>query len=418
MDIRETFRSALDGLSANKMRSLLSILGIVIGIAAVVAIVAITQGSQKRVLENIKSLGVNLITVSPGTIKGAAGRRFQERTNIFTKKDGEIILKKAPAVAKVVPVVRRNLLLKYKDKNTQITVYGVTPPYEDVLNFYVQNGRFITEEDLDTFSTVIVIGQEVAQDLFGNENPVGKEIIVNPPNNPLKRHKFKVVGVMEPKGQVMFLNFDNQAFIPLTAAQKRILNTDYVDSFYIQAKDEKSMDDALAQIDAILYLKFQDDSKYTVLSQEEILSTMQSITGTLTIMLAGIAAVSLLVGGIGIMNIMLVSVTERTREIGIRMAVGAKRVDILLQFLWESILLCLIGGAVGVAVGVIGSKLITSIGLRIIPMGPASAPPEVVISPQIILLAFGFAMAVGLFFGVYPANKASKLDPVQALMYE
>ncbi|HHF99061.1 MAG TPA: FtsX-like permease family protein [Candidatus Aerophobetes bacterium] len=418
MDIRETFRSALDGLSANKMRSLLSILGIVIGIAAVVAIVAITQGSQKRVLENIRSLGTNLITVAPGTIRGAAGRVARERTNIFTTEDGELILKKARAVAQVVPVVRRNLLLKYKDKNTQITVYGVTPPYEDVLNFHVQNGRFITERDLDTFSTVIVIGKQVAEDLFGNENPLGKDIIVNPPGKPLQKHKFKVVGVMQPKGQVMFLNFDNQAFIPLTTAQKRILNTNYVNSFYIQAKDEKSMDEALAQIDAILYLKFQDDSKYTVLSQEEILSTMQNITGTFTIMLAGIAAVSLLVGGIGIMNIMLVSVTERTREIGIRMAVGARRIDILFQFLWESVLLCLIGGAIGIATGVFGSKLITSIGVRIIPMGPASAPSEIVISPQTILLAFGFATAIGLFFGVYPASKASKMDPVQALMYE
>lgn len=418
MDIKETFRSALDGLSANKMRSFLSILGIVIGIAAVVAIVAITQGSQKRVLENIRSLGTNLITVAPGTIRGAAGRIAQERTNIFVKEDAEFILKKAPAVAQVVPVVRSNLLLKYKDKNTQITVYGVTPAYEDVLNFYVQNGRFIAREDIETFSPVIVIGQQVAKDLFANENPLGKDIIVNPPNKPLQKHKFKVVGVMRPKGQVMFLNFDNQAFVPLSTAQKRILNTNYVNSFYIQAKDEKSMDDALAQIDAILYLKLQDDSKYTVLSQEEILSTMQSITGTLTFMLAGIAAVSLLVGGIGIMNIMLVSVTERTREIGIRMAVGAKRVDILLQFLWESVLLCLIGGAIGVAAGVFGSKLITSIGLRVVPMGPASATPEMIISPETIILALGFATAVGLFFGVYPANKASKLDPVQALMYE
>jgi len=417
MDIRETFRSALDGLSANKMRSLLSILGIVIGIAAVVAIVAITQGSQQRVLESIRSLGTNLITVSPGTMGGAAGRRAQERTDVFTIKDGELILKKASAVAEVVPIMRRNLLLKHEDKNTQITVYGVTPQYEGVLNFHVQTGRFVTNQDLKTFATVIVLGQQVAKDLFGNENPVGKDIIVNPPNNPLQKHKFTVVGIMEPKGQVMFLNFDNQAFIPLTTAQKRILNTKYVNSFYIQAKDEKSMDEALAQIDAILYQKLQDDSMYSVFSQEEILSTMQNITGVFTIMLAGIAAVSLLVGGIGIMNIMLVSVTERTREIGIRMAVGAKRVDILLQFLWESVLLCLIGGAIGVVVGVFGSKLVTSIGMRVIPMGPLSTP-STVISPEIILLALGFATAVGLFFGVYPANKASKMDPVQALMYE
>ncbi|MEA1965581.1 MAG: ABC transporter permease [Candidatus Aerophobetes bacterium] len=418
MEVRESFRSALDGLKANRMRSFLSMLGIVIGIAAVVAIVAITQGSQQQVSESIQSLGTNLITVSPGREEGRAGRRGRVKTDVFTREDGQLINEKAPAVTRVVPMVRENLLLKYKDSNTEIMVYGITPEYEKVLNFHTQTGRFIVNRDLETFSTVIVLGQEVAKDLFEGEDPIGKDIMVNPPNAPLQKHKFRVVGVMESKGQVMFQNFDEQAFIPLATAQKRLLNTKYVQSFYTQAKDEESMDDALAQIDAILYQKFQDDSEYTIVSQQEILSTMESITGIFTVMLAGIAGVSLLVGGIGIMNIMLVSVAERTREIGIRMAVGAKRVDILWQFLWESILLCLIGGAVGVAVGWIGSKLFTLIGARIMPMGPGSTPSSAVISPEIILIALGFATAVGLFFGVYPANKASKMDPVQALMYE
>jgi len=418
MDVRESLRSALDGLGANRMRSLLSVLGIVIGIAAVVAIVAITQGSQQQVSESIQSLGTNLITVTPGTERGFAGRRAEEKTDVFTTADGQRLSEKAPAVARVVPMVSSRLLLKYRDNNTQIQVYGITPEYEEVLNFHVQTGRFIVERDLDTFNTAIVLGQEVVENLFEGEDPIGKEIMVNSPTNPLQKHKFTVVGVMESKGQVMFQNFDEQSFIPLTTAQKRILNTDYVQSLYVQAKNEESMDDALAQIDAILYQKLQDDSEYTITSQQEILSAMKNITGIFTMMLAGIAGVSLLVGGIGIMNIMLVSVTERTREIGIRMAVGAKRADILWQFLWESVLLCLIGGVVGVAVGWIGSKLFTLIGTRILPMGPGSASSSAVISPEVILLALGFATAVGLFFGVYPANKASKLNPVEALSYE
>jgi len=418
MDVRESLRSALDGLGANRMRSLLSVLGIVIGIAAVVAIVAITQGSQQQVSESIQSLGTNLITVTPGTERGFAGRRAQEKTDVFTAADAQRITEKAPAVARVVPMVSSRLLLKYRDNNAQIHVYGITPEYEEVLNFHIQTGRFIVERDLDTFNTAIVLGQQVVEDLFEGEDPIGREIMMNSPANPLQRHKFTVVGVMESKGRVMFQNFDEQAFIPLTTAQKRILNTDYVQSLYVQAKNEESMDDALAQIDAILYQKLQDDSEYTITSQQEILSAMENITGIFTMMLAGIAGVSLLVGGIGIMNIMLVSVTERTREIGIRMAVGAKRADILWQFLWESVLLCLIGGVVGVAVGWIGSKLFTLIGARILPMGPGSASSSAVISPEVILLALGFATAVGLFFGVYPANKASKLNPVEALSYE
>lgn len=412
MDLRESFRSALDGLNANRMRSFLSMLGIIIGIAAVVAIVAITQGSQQRIFENIQALGTNRINVTPGRRGGFAGRRAQEITDLFTIEEGELILRKASAVAKVAPVVSRSLLLQYKDKNVQVRVNGVTPEYQDVLNFWVEEGRFVNSQDLKTFRTVIVLGQKVCQDLFGEENPLGKNIVVNAP---LSKYKFRVIGVMEAKGRVMFFNFDDQVFIPITTAQRRLFHTKYVDSFSIQAKDEKSTAKALEQIDALLYQKFQDETKYTITSQEELLSTMENITGIFTIMLAGIAGISLLVGGIGIMNIMLVSVTERTREIGIRMAVGAKRVDILLQFLWESVLLCLIGGAIGIAIGWIGSKMLAFIGSKVMP-GVGALPT--VTSPEAMLLALGFATAVGLFFGMYPANKASKLDPVEALRYE
>jgi len=237
-----------------------------------------------------------------------------------------------------------------------------------------------------------------------NEDPLGKNIIIN---TSLSRYKFRVIGIMESKGQVMFSNFDKQVYVPVTTAQRRLFNVKYVTSFSIQAQDEESADDAVEQIDAILYQKFQDDDKYNIMSQEELLSTMASTMGIFTIMLTGIAAISLLVGGIGIMNIMLVSVTERTREIGIRMALGAKRGDIRLQFLSESIILCLVGGAIGIALGWIASIFAAS--LMELPMS---------VSFWAIAIALGFSTLVGLFFGIYPANKASKMNPVEALRYE
>ncbi len=404
MKFTETFRSALDGLNANRTRAFLSMLGIIIGIAAVLIIIAIAQGSQRSITENIEALGTNLITVSPGSRGGFAGMRTQAITNQFTLEDGEAILRKASAVKRVVPVVSRSLLLQYQDKNAEIMISGVSPDYQEVLDFWVQAGRFIDDQDLKSYRTVIVLGQGVADDLFGDEDPLGKNIVVNGPRT---RYKFRVIGVMQPKGQVMFFNFDDQAFIPITTAQKRVLQTKYVASFSIQTVDREATQEAIEQIDAILYQKFQDDSKYNITSQEELLATIGNVVQIFTIMLVGIAGISLLVGGIGIMNTMLVSVTERTREIGTRMAVGAKRVDILLQFLWESMVLCLVGGMIGIAVGWIGSTIIASIG------GWSS-----MISFAAIALALGFATAVGLFFGIYPANKASKLDPVEALRYE
>ena len=404
MKFTETFRSALEGLNANRRRSFLSMLGIIIGIAAVVIIISITQGSQKSISERIQALGTNLINVSPGRRGGARGMRAGRLTDVFTVADGEEILKKASAVKRVVPLVNKGLLLQYRDKNTEIQVNGVTPEYQDVLNFWVEKGRFIDDRDLKSVRTVIVLGQEVATDLFGDEDPLGQSIMVNGPSS---RYKFRVIGVMESKGQVMFSNFDERAFIPLTTAQKRLLQTKYVNSFSIQAESEETASEAIEQIDAILYQKFQDDTSYRIFSQEELLSTMSSVMQTFTVMLVGIAGISLLVGGIGIMNTMLVSVTERTREIGTRMAVGAKRSDILLQFLWESLVLCLLGGVIGIAAGWIGSIITASIGGW-----------TTVVSFSAIALALGFATVVGLFFGIYPANKASKLNPVEALRYE
>jgi len=364
----------------------------------------------------VQSLGTNLISVYPGREEGASGQRARRLTDVFTLEEVELIRQKATAVSQVAPMVSTSLLLQHDDQNDNVSVYGVTPEYEDTLNFHVAQGRFITTRDLDMYRKVMVLGQGIAEELFGSQDPVGQAVMASTTSG--QRYQFLVVGLMEEKGEVMFFNYDDQAYIPLTTAQRRILNTDYIASLSIQARDAQSSQQAVEQIDALLYQRLGDETKYEIRSQEELLSTLGNITGVLQLMLVSIAGVSLLVGGIGIMNIMLVSVTERTREIGIRMAVGATRRDILLQFLWESVILCLIGGVMGVVAGWLGSKAIILFAGRLMPNMGLLSIQSAVISPQAVGLALGFATAVGLFFGVYPANKASKLDPVQALQYE
>ena len=404
MELTESIRTAVGGLIANKLRSFLSMLGIIIGIAAVVAIVAITQGSQQQIFKTIEGLGTNLINVYPGTVRGFAGRRVQGISDLFTLADAERIKEKAPAVKNVVPIVSANLLLQHGNNNIQVSVQGVTPEYEEVLNFHVASGRFISASDLEQYATIAVIGSGVAEELFGTESPIGKHVTVTSSSS---RYKFTVVGVMEAKGQVMWSNFDNMAFIPVTTAQKRILHTSYVNSFAIQAADKESTDDAVEQIDALLFQKTQDDTKYTISSQEELLSTIADMTQIFTLMFVGIAGISLLVGGIGIMNIMLVSVTERTREIGTRLAIGALEREVLMQFLIEAVVLSSFGGVIGIMLGLLAAW----IGAYILGM-------PFILNPSIIFIAFVFSVAVGMVFGFFPARQAARLDPIEALRHE
>jgi putative ABC transport system permease protein len=401
MIISELAKVALQNLVINKLRSFLSMLGIIIGVTAVIAIISIGQGATQMVQETISSLGSGLVTISPGFRGGWGGMAARTASGLFTLELGEELKKKSPDVQELVPSIQSGGLLKYGENSYQVSIVATASGYENIFNHTIAEGRFLIAEDVDNYRKVVVLGSTVAEELFSNQNPLDKKIIVQMGQ---RRFIFEVVGVMESKGQVMFFNFDNQVYIPVTTMMKRMTGSKYVNSYSAQAIDSE---EAIKQVEFLLAKRLEDPDLYNVRSQEEILETIQRVSSTMILMLAGIAGISLLVGGIGIMNIMLVSVTERTREIGTRKALGAKKKDILIQFLIEALVMSLVGGAVGLVLGWGVSVLVSRYG--------GWTPTLSMFS---VVIGIGFSSAVGLVFGIYPAMKAAKLNPVEALRYE
>lgn len=404
MSIMDTLRTAVHSLRSNTLRSILSMLGIIIGVAAVVSVVSIGTGGRQMVLANISQLGSNLIIINPAAPRGSAGRVQQEVRSVFTVDMAHEMEEILPDVINVVPVVTGRALLVAGGVNVQANLVGVTPPFVTVMNYELDRGRFITNWDVSQRQAVAVLGAELATELFEDTDPIGQELIAVVGD---RRQILRVVGVMAPRGQALGGDFDMQLYLPVTTMMDRIAKTRTVSYFAAQAISSERASDAVAQVEFFLTRRLGDSRRFRVASQDQLLETISNVTQTLSMMLGGIAGISLLVGGIGIMNIMLVSVTERTREIGIRKALGAKRRTILFQFLVEAVTLAALGGIVGVGLGWVGAQII----------GHYGGWPGI-ISPESVAVALGFSAAVGLFFGIYPAAKAARLDPVQALSYE
>lgn len=404
--IFETLRIAINSLKANKLRTLLSMLGIIIGVGAVIAIVSIGSGAREQITARISDLGSNVINILPGTSRGWGGRVSSSSVDIFTLDLVDYLERLSPSVKKVVPIAQGSGLLIKEDVNIKANIIGTNSDYPEVNNYNLAQGQFINDDDINTTRNIIVLGSGIAEDLFGTTNPLGEKIKVHYQN---WDYLFTVTGVMEEKGGGLTGNPDDQAYIPITTYMKKLSNSRFVSYYMAQAKSSKEASAAVGEIEYFLvkYLEDEDKEKFNLISQDQILETVSSVTASLSLMLGGIAAISLLVGGIGIMNIMLVSVTERTREIGIRKALGAKKKNIMSQFLIEALSLSGLGGMIGIFLGWLGAYFIAQAGKW-----------PLVITLSSVLMAFGFAVAIGLFFGLYPAMKAAKMDPVEALRYE
>ena len=402
MNLLESLKMAVATLAANKMRSSLTMLGIVIGNASVIGMVGIGQGAQKLAQDQFESLGPNVLFIVPGSSEGRRTRFDLPKTLVL--KDAEAIAKQVPTVTEVAPQINSNRLITYRDRNANELIVGITPEFLTVRSFALTTGRFVTDIDLKRNQRVAVLGPEVADKLFPQQDPMGKKIRI-------KDISFEVIGIMEAKGSFLGTNQDTTVYIPLTTMANQIVGNDspygtQVNFIAVTASDQDSIRAARFQIENLLRLRHKIVGKddFTVRTQKDILDVIGIVTDGLTVLLAAIAGISLLVGGIGVMNIMLVSVTERTQEIGLRKAVGAKESDILQQFLIEATILSVLGGAIGTGIGV---ATVAGVGL----ISPLSA----VISPGAIIVAVTVSGAIGLFFGVIPARTAAKLDPIVAL---
>ncbi len=422
MSIIDAVRTAFAALAANRMRSALTMLGIIIGVSAVITLMAVGQGAQKGVTERIRGLGSNLLFIRPAQVETSNAAQVVAQGQTLTLVDTDAYAindpERFPYVDGVAPQVTFDAQLIAGAQNTRTTITGTTSDYQYVRDFYVAQGQFITDDDVTRKALVAVLGNRLAQTLFGDTNPIGKTIRLAVGPGGLISFTFRVVGVMEPRGATTTGDEDDLMFIPLPTMQARIpflrnpQGLSNVMQISVKIKDKNQFDRAREEIAALLRERHQvakDD--FVIRTQDDLITTASDVSRTLTILLASIASISLLVGGIGIMNIMLVSVTERTREIGIRKAVGAKRRDILTQFLMEALTVTMAGGGIGVIVGVSLAKLAS--GQTI-----ADEDIQTVISPLAIILAFSVSAAIGIFFGIYPAFRAARLNPIEALRHE
>lgn len=405
MFVLPAIRIALRGLRVNKMRSGLTMLGIIIGVAAVITMLAVGEGARASLAKSVSSLGTNLIMVLPGSTTTGGVRMGTGNTSTLVAGDVDAINQECSAVEAAAPIVRGSAQVVYADKNWSTSVIGTDDNYEVVRDWPVSRGRFLIRQDIDGRTKNCLVGTTLAEELFGGEDPVGKVIRI-------KKVPFTVVGVLEDKGQnPMGQDQDDVVMVPSSTAQTRLFGQTYLSAVMVKAKTLDVMDKAVEQVTELLRQRHKtpegEEDDFSVRNLTEMLSMAETQTKVMAILLGSVASVSLLVGGIGIMNIMLVSVTERTREIGIRMAVGATGRDILLQFLIEALVLSLFGGLIGILLGI---GLATAVG--------SFSNFETQVSVFSVLLSFGFSAAVGIFFGFYPARKAAAMDPITALRYE
>ena len=393
---------AIKSLYANKLRSILAMLGIIIGVSAVISMLALGSGAKQSVMTRISAMGKNLLVVRPGQ-KRHRGVSSGTSQNL-TLEDADAIVKSIKDVKMLTPVIRGSAQVKFENKNTRTSITGTAITYFMINNFEIEKGRRIREQEAERLGRVAILGSTVAEALLEKKNPVGKRIKI-------KGINFMVVGVLKSKGDQGWSNPDDQVIIPYTTAMKILFGISKLREIDIYVREGAELSKVENEITVLLRkrhkIKDGADNDFRIRNQAEILATATQITGTFTILLGGIAGISLLVGGIGIMNIMLVTVTERTREIGIRKSIGAKNRNILLQFLIESILMSSIGGAIGIGIGMGGAELITKY-----------SPFQAIVSSFSIILSFSFSVSVGIFFGFYPAYKAAGLNPIDALRYE